>query len=89
MGVDALPDVDVNVQNNNTIKFAVFDDISGGILGAPAVVENHNFNLGDKNILSSFTWNGISTDGTNATVTYSYRNFNTMTVTSNNRVIQP
>jgi hypothetical protein len=89
MGVDALPEADVNVQNNNTIKFAVHDGTSGGILGSPAVVENHNFDLGAKNILSSFTWNGLSTDGTNATVTYSYRNFNTMTVTSNNRVIQP
>lgn len=89
MGVDALPDTDVNVQNNNTIQFAVHDGVAGGILGAPAAAENHNFDLGDNNILSSFTWNGISTDGTNATVTYSYRNFNTMTVTSNGRVTNP
>ena len=89
MAVDALPNRDINVTNDNTIKFDVFDASSGGILSGPGVDPNHNFNLGDKNILSSFTWNGISTDGTNATITYSYRNFNTMTITSNNRVIQP
>tara|TARA_B100000519_G_scaffold156492_1_gene137881 strand:- start:705 stop:1817 length:1113 start_codon:yes stop_codon:yes gene_type:complete len=81
MGVNALPNAR-NVSSNNTIKFDVFDATSGGILSGPGVNPNHNFDLGAKNTLSSVTWNGLSTDGTNATVTYSYRNFNKLSVTS-------
>ena len=88
MGVDALPNAR-NVTSNNTIKFDVFDATSGGILSGPAVNPNHNFDLGTKNALQSMTWNGLSTDGTNATVTYSYRNFNSLTVTSSTNMIPP
>ena len=88
MGVDALPNAR-NVSSDNTIKFEVYDATTGGIIGGPAVAPNHNFNLGTKNALQSMTWNGLSTDGTNATVTYSYRNFNSLTVTSNGNLIPP
>ena len=40
--------------------------------------------LGSKNKLTSVTWGGGDTGGANATITYSYRNFNELTVTSNN-----
>ena len=42
----------------------------------------HTFNLGTKNKLTTWTWGGGSTGGENATITYSYRNFNDLTVTS-------
>ncbi len=38
------------------------------------------FELGASNKLQSVTWNGMDTGGTNATITYSYRNFNRMDV---------
>jgi hypothetical protein len=41
----------------------------------------HTFNLGSKNKLQSYTYGGGSTGGENATITYSYRNFNDLTVT--------
>jgi hypothetical protein len=79
MGKDALPE-STNVTSNQPIKFFVTDAASGGITGAGAA--QHTFDLGAYNALQSVTWNGLSTDGTNATVTYSYRNFNTLTITS-------
>jgi len=88
MGVNALPNAR-NVSSDNVIKFDVFDATSGGILSGPGVNPNHNFDLGTKNALQSMTWNGLSTDGTNATVTYSYRNFNSLTVTSSTNMIPP
>tara|TARA_B100000519_G_scaffold128617_1_gene110980 strand:- start:804 stop:1868 length:1065 start_codon:yes stop_codon:yes gene_type:complete len=81
MGKDALPE-STNVTSNQPIKFFVTDASSGGITGAGAA--QHTFDLGAYNALQSVTWNGLSTDGTNATVTYSYRNFNTLTITSTN-----
>ena len=42
---------------------------------------NHTFNLGTKNKLQTVTWGGGSTGGENATISYSYRNFNDLTVT--------
>ena len=42
----------------------------------------HTFDLGKNNYLQAVTWNGLSTDGTNATITYSYRNFNKLDVMS-------
>jgi hypothetical protein len=42
----------------------------------------HTFNLGAANKLTTYTWGGGSTGGENATITYSYRNFNDLTVTS-------
>jgi hypothetical protein len=79
MGVDALPE-SVNVTSDQPIKFYVTDAAAGGIVGAGA--PQHTFDLGTNNTLQSVTWNGLSTDGTNATVTYSYRNFNVLNVTS-------
>ena len=38
--------------------------------------------VGAKNKLTSVTWGGGDTGGANATITYSYRNFNDLTVTS-------
>ena len=45
------------------------------------VAGGHTFNLGSKNKLQSYTYGGGSTGGENATITYSYRNFNDLTVT--------
>ena len=42
----------------------------------------HTFNLGTKNKLTTWTWGGGSTGGENTTITYSYRNFNDLSVTS-------
>lgn len=42
----------------------------------------HTFNLGTANKLTTYTYGGGSTGGENATITYSYRNFNDLTVTS-------
>lgn len=41
----------------------------------------HTFTLGTKNKLQSYTYGGGSTGGENATITYSYRNFNDLNVT--------
>ena len=41
---------------------------------------NHTFNLGAANKLQTVTWGGGSTGGENATITYSYRNFNDLNV---------
>jgi len=41
-----------------------------------------HFNLGKKNKLTSVTWGGGDTGGANSTITYSYRNFNELRVTS-------
>ena len=83
-GFNALPEA-VNVQSNQTIKFQVDDgfvtDVLNGAANAGAG-KLHEFDLGAKNTLQSVTWNGVSTDGTNATVTYSYRNFNKLDVIS-------
>ena len=38
--------------------------------------------VGAKNKLTSVTWGGGDTGGANATITYSYRNFNDLTVRS-------
>ena len=40
----------------------------------------HTFNLGAANKLQTVTWGGGSTGGENATISYSYRNFNDLTV---------
>ena len=79
MGFNALPETD-NVSSDQTIKFQVDDLPVASVLGAAVAL--HTFDLGAKNTLSSITWNGLSTDGTNATVTYSYRNFNVLDITS-------
>ena len=40
----------------------------------------HTFNLGAANKLQTVTWGGGSTGGENATISYSYRNFNDLSV---------
>ena len=42
---------------------------------------NSTFNLGAANKLQTCTWGGGSTGGENATISYSYRNFNDLTIT--------
>ena len=73
MGVDALPEQDNTTET--IIKFGVYADASVHV-GDGAGLRNHTFDLGTKNRLQSVTWNGVDTGGTNATITYSYRNFN-------------
>jgi len=76
--------VKVHAEDDNTseqkIKFIVAAGPVDNLHAGGAVI--HTFDLGEKNRLSSITWNGISTDGTNATITYSYRNFNKLDVTT-------
>jgi hypothetical protein len=84
MHVNASPESDNT--DEQTIKFHVRAASVADVLTPPAVglADNnlHTFDLGSKNRLQSVTWNGIDTGGTNATITYSYRNFNTLTVTT-------
>lgn len=81
MVVNALPES--NNVTQQTIAFKVLESSATDILTAPGGVATlHMFDLGEKNKLQSVTWNGIDTGGTNATITYSYRNFNKLDVTS-------
>tara|TARA_R110000824_G_scaffold401005_1_gene610251 strand:- start:1361 stop:2437 length:1077 start_codon:yes stop_codon:yes gene_type:complete len=73
MAVDAKPEVDNTTEQ--PIRFGVFDTSSVHVEEG-AGLRLHTFNLGIKNRLQSVTWNGVDTGGTNATITYSYRNFN-------------
>jgi hypothetical protein len=62
--------------HNKTITLSVCDKESGN---------NDNsmtFNLGDKNTLTSINYTGGDTGGGNATVSYSFRNFNTFSITA-------
>tara|TARA_Y100000361_G_scaffold76337_1_gene67585 strand:+ start:2160 stop:3308 length:1149 start_codon:yes stop_codon:yes gene_type:complete len=91
MVVDAYPEKN-NVQkaagddgsNTHQLKFHIQDGAVTDVkaAGGGAVATRHTFDLGKNNYLQSVTWNGLSTDGTNATITYSYRNFNRLDVTS-------
>ena len=54
------------------------ENVSVRTISIPA--GQHTFNLGAKNKLQTVTWGGGSTGGENATITYSYRNFNDLTV---------
>tara|TARA_Y100001938_G_C8062736_1_gene418312 strand:- start:221 stop:1423 length:1203 start_codon:yes stop_codon:yes gene_type:complete len=88
--VDALPEAD-NV-NERRIEFfieptdelktpiATYDNSAGGNTESTNAVAH--FDLGVKNKLTSVTWGGGDTGGANSTVTYSYRNFNDLTVKS-------
>jgi len=92
MIIDAYPEKN-NVQkatgddgsSTHQLKFHVQD---GTVLTPKAastlggVTTRHTFDLGKNNYLQAVTWNGLSTDGTNATITYSYRNFNKLDVAS-------
>jgi hypothetical protein len=60
-----------------TINVAICDDNH---------TNNNNtmiFNLGDKNTLTSINYTGGDTGGGNATVSYSFRNFNNFSITAN------
>tara|TARA_R100001082_G_scaffold108477_1_gene83755 strand:- start:3471 stop:4619 length:1149 start_codon:yes stop_codon:yes gene_type:complete len=91
MVIDAYPEKN-NVQkaagddgsNTHQLKFHIQDGAVTDVkaAGGGAVTTRHTFDLGKNNYLQSVTWNGLSTDGTNATITYSYRNFNRLDVTS-------
>jgi hypothetical protein len=91
MVIDAYPEQN-NVQkaagddgsNTHQLKFHIQDGAVTDVknAGGGAVETRHTFDLGKNNYLQSVTWNGLSTDGTNATITYSYRNFNRLDVTS-------
>ena len=60
-----------------TIKFTVFDGPVTHPKAVPAGTSRlHTFDLGTKNKITSITWNGIDTGGSNASMTFSYRNFN-------------
>mgnify|MGYP003650887122 CR=1 FL=1 len=81
MTVDAKPDEDNTTEN--TIILRVQDAAVGAdVATAGAGADVHTFDLGTKNRLQSVTWNGLDTGGTNATITYSYRNFNKLSVMS-------
>ena len=72
-GADAVPDPgDGSGSNvtNETIKFQGTGrtDTSG---------RDKTWDLGDKNKLTGITWGGGTTGGENASITFSYRNFNT------------
>ena len=66
------------------LKFYIQDKDVRDPKAAGVGTTRHTFDLGKNNYLQSVTWNGLSTDGTNATITYSYRNFNRLDITSLN-----
>ena len=70
---EARPDID-NV-SETSIKFSIYDT-AGVDQDTGAGNRLHTFDLGTKNKITSITWNGLDTGGTNASITYSYRNFN-------------
>ena len=74
MSMDALP----NAANTaaQPIQFKVGDVAVGDIVSGGAAAEIHTFDLGTKNRVQSVTWNGVDTGGGNASITYSFRNFN-------------
>ena len=70
-GVSALPET--SNLTEELIRFHVVDSKDANIA---------TFDLGDKNKLTSVTWGGADTGGGNATLSYSYRNFNRMDIQS-------
>ena len=62
----------------NVSAFPEQDNVSERTISISA--GGHTFNLGTKNKLTTYTWGGGSTGGENATITYSYRNFNDLSV---------
>jgi hypothetical protein len=80
LGVKAHPDDDNTTEQ--TIHFAVTDLAVADVKNIGGAADLHAFNLGTKNRLQSVTWNGVDTGGTNATITYSYRNFNVLSITT-------
>jgi len=70
-GVSALPET--GNLSEELIRFVVVDELDAPIA---------TFDLGDKNKLTSVSWGGADTGGGNATLSYSYRNFNRMDIQS-------
>ena len=58
------------------------DDAAATTAGTAHADTIATIDVGSKNKLPSVTWGGGDTGGANATITYSYRNFNDLTVTS-------
>ena len=58
------------------------DDAAATTAGTAHADTIATIDVGSKNKLTSVTWGGGDTGGANATITYSYRNFNDLTVTS-------
>tara|TARA_B100000029_G_scaffold199447_1_gene197803 strand:- start:1875 stop:2897 length:1023 start_codon:yes stop_codon:yes gene_type:complete len=75
-GINAVPDPGAGSGSNVTAESI---KIKG--TGREAGGYTKEWNLGDKNKLTGVTWGGGSTGGENATVTFSYRNFNDFTYT--------
>ena len=70
-GVSALPET--SNLSEELIRFKIVDELDAAIA---------TFDLGDKNKLTSVSWGGADTGGGNATLSYSYRNFNRMDIQS-------
>tara|TARA_R110000824_G_scaffold219415_2_gene406310 strand:- start:2134 stop:3051 length:918 start_codon:yes stop_codon:yes gene_type:complete len=79
--VEVTCEVEVLAQGSaNVTAYPEQDNVAARTLSIAA--GGHTFNLGDANKLTTYTYGGGSTGGENATITYSYRNFNDLTVTS-------
>jgi len=80
MTMNALP----NAANTTAqaIKFVVGDIAVTDVQTIGASTAVHTFDLGAKNRVQSVTWNGVDTGGGNASITYSFRNFNKLDYTS-------
>ena len=76
-GVSALPEA--GNLTEELIRFKVVDSNDAEIA---------TIDLGDKNKLTSVTWGGADTGGGNATLSYSYRNFNRMDIQSHNNTFR-
>jgi len=83
--------VNASPESDNTVETGIRMEVENLAVASPiatgAGAALHIFDLGSagseaKNRLQSVTWNGLDTGGTNATITYSYRNFNTLSVTT-------
>ena len=79
MATDALPNANNTAAQN--IAFSVGDVAVGDIVSGGASSAIHSFDLGTKNRMQSVTWNGVDTGGGNASLTYSFRNFNKLDYT--------
>ena len=77
-GVDAVPDPGDGTGSNVTEDTIIF---VGTRRGSQTSAKYKKWDLGTKNKLTGVTWGGGSTGGENATVTFSYRNFNEFTYT--------
>ena len=77
--MDADPNKDNLSEESITAVVTTGPVTDVGALGSATVL--HTFNLGTKNKLTSLTYGGADTGGANATMSYSFRNFNALTYT--------